>query len=82
MKKHPLLFLLIIPAQLLIDAVVFFFASMADTAIVDPAAQGHPMPVFTLIAFFVLGILTVAAVIVAIVLTIRGVVRKRRGNVQ
>ncbi len=76
--KIPWLWLLLIPGKIVLDIIVFCAAAALDTYIVpDPNAMGHPAPVFTLIAFLVLPILTVIVIILSIILV---AVSKSRRN--
>jgi hypothetical protein len=68
-RKSPWRWLLLIPGKIILDIIVFCAAVAIDTHVVpDPNALGHPAPAFTLIAFFVLPVLTVIVIIVSIIL--------------
>lgn len=73
-RKNPLRWLLLIPLQLLISALIFCVGILADNAFwsnADAAGMGHPVPVFTLlgtgIAFGLLVIVVIVSIIAAIV---------------
>ena len=69
--KHPgyaFLWLLLIPAQLVIDAVLVFAAAYGDVAMADPTAHGHPAPALVILASVVAVILTIAVVVISLIL--------------
>ncbi len=80
--KHPafsLLWLVMIPVQLLLDAGMITLGTLADTAIANPEALGHPAPAFTLIAGFLALIFIVVIFLLSVTLTIiRFVVLKKK----
>ena len=68
-KPSPVLWLLLIPAQLVLDVILFWLAVFVDTAILpDPNALGHPAPALTLISVIVLPVITIIVGIIAIIL--------------
>lgn len=71
--------LLLIPLALLIAALLFYGASMADLAIANSAenAVGHGMPAVTLIAFLPVCGITLYLIILAIVRTVKKARRKK-----
>ena len=77
-KIRPLKWLLLIPIQVIIDALVMWGATYLDSVIYSDAAnmQGHPAPAFTLIAFMLFGLITIVVFIVAIIMFIVSCVRK------
>ena len=51
--KHPafaLLWLIMIPVQIILDVVMISLGALADTSMANPEALGHPAPAVTLIA--------------------------------
>ena len=65
------LWLLIIPAQLVMDVILIALGAYIDSRIFDnPGVQGHGMPVFTVIMPIIALLFTIIAVIVSIVLVI------------
>ena len=74
----PFKWLLLIPIQVLIDALVMWGAVYLDSLIYSDAAnmQGHPAPAFTLIAFMLFGIITLVVFVIAIIMFIVSCVRK------
>ncbi len=74
MKKNPaaaFLWLLLIPLQLVLNAVLISLGAYADVSLANPASQGHPAPAFSLLAalagVFITIIVTVAAIIITAV---------------
>ena len=74
----PFKWLLLIPIQIVIDALVMWGAAYLDSVIYADAAnmQGHPAPAFTLIAFMLFGLITVVIFAVAIIMFLVSCVRK------
>ena len=70
--------LLLIPIQLVLDLVLFFFGAYLDTRIVNSNAVGHPAPAFTLIFSLLAVVATVVVIIFAIVRSIVLYNKKRR----
>ena len=79
-KKHPLCWLLLIPGQLLLDGLLLFGAVQLDVMMQAPTPEtiGHPMPAITLLAFFLLAVITLLVVIVSLIMTVRGVLKEKR----
>ena len=74
----PFKWLLLIPIQIVIDALVMWGAVYLDSVIYSDAAnmQGHPAPAFTLIAFMLFGLITLVVFAIAIIMFIVSCVRK------
>ncbi len=85
-RKSPLkalLWMLLIPGQLFLDAVFFCLGASMDAALFSnrPAdAVGHGMPVFTMLIGIVLVIVTIIVILVAIILTITRMIIINRNN--
>ncbi len=80
-KIHPLLNLLFIPGAALVDIIILFVAILIDSSkMPDAGGQGHAMPAFTIIAFFLIIIVSVAGVVLAIVLTITKSAKKKKAK--
>lgn len=79
-ELRPLMNLLLIPAQLVIDAIVIGLALWADVATFErpEGMLGTPFPIWGLIALCVMGLITVIVVIIAIVRTVFRCVQKRQ----
>ena len=66
-----LLWLLLIPAQLVIDVVLTTLGAYADTAVADTANNiGHPAPGLVLLALGVAGVFTLIVPLASIIITI------------
>ena len=82
MKKRnlsPLLWLLLIPAQIGVGALLLRLGVWIDGAIFsNPGAEGHGMPVFSFMALLIAAAGTVIVAIVSVVLTVLGFRRRRR----
>ena len=80
--KHPafaLLWLIMIPVQIILDVVMISLGALADTSMANPEALGHPAPAVTLIAGIVAVIFTIFILLLSITLTIiRFVILKKR----
>ena len=84
-KQNPLtalLWLLLIPAQLIAGALFILLGTVLDSYIFSGAGsgQGHPAPFLTLIFALLAGGATVIIIIVSIVLTIVHLVKNLRQN--
>lgn len=81
-EKGPLRYLLNIPLQLLIDGAVLALAANLDLSMADPNPEhlGHPFPVFTLIAAFLFGVITVVVVLSSIIKALKAWKRKRENK--
>jgi len=79
-SRSPFLWLLLIPGQLLLDAVLVMTGPMLDTAIFSgsQAEGGHGLPIFSLLFLLLAAVATVAAVIVALVKTAAGLRRRKK----
>jgi hypothetical protein len=77
---HPAKWLLLIPFQLVADVVLLVLGAYIDSNLYTNAAQtpGHPAPAFTLISGMLVIVLTVIAVIVAIIMFISSLIKKHR----
>ncbi|MCR5775399.1 MAG: hypothetical protein K6G42_09985 [Lachnospiraceae bacterium] len=64
------LWLLLIPAQLIIDILLISGAAYGDVAMADPTANGHPAPALSILAFLAAVLFTVIVIIVSLILTI------------
>ena len=65
------LWLLIIPAQLMVDVILISLGAYMDSRLFENSGvQGHGMPIFTVIMPIVALVLTIIAVIVSIALVI------------
>ena len=84
-ERSPWLWLLLIPAQLILLALSFLGGALLDLAIFSNSGQGqgHGAPIFTVILPLIVGVCTVAAVVVSLVgLTVGPVRRKKRRSAQ
>ena len=79
-EPQPLLNLLLIPAQLVIDVIVICLAMWVDVATFDPpeGMLGTPFPVWGLLAACLMAVVTIVVVIVAIVRTVSRSVQKKQ----
>ena len=78
-KLAPLWFLVMIPAQILLDVGIVYLCTLGDVALFsnpDPETLGHGVPVFSIIGVGVAGFLTIIVVILSIVLTVINLVRR------
>jgi len=72
-KLKPLLWLLMIPAQLGLSLLLLSLAARIDAAWGGAAGSaGHPAPVLTLIASAILFLATLIVIVLSIVLTAKG----------
>ena len=72
-SKHPifaLLWLLLIPAQLVIDTIIISLAAYGDVSMADPDGGGHPAPALSILASLAAVILTIIVFIISIILVI------------
>ena len=80
--KHPafaLLWLIMIPVQIILDVVMISLGAFADTSMANPEALGHPAPAVTLIAGVVAVIFTIIILLLSITLSVvRFVILKKR----
>ena len=80
--KHPafaLLWLLMIPVQIVLDVAMISLGAFADTSMANPEALGHPAPAVTLVAGILAVIFTIVVFLLSITLTIvRSVILKKR----
>ncbi len=66
-----LLWLLLIPAQLIVDIVLITLGAYADTAVADTSNNiGHPAPGLVLLALAVAAVFTVIVPVFSIIITI------------
>ena len=79
-KIHPARWLLLIPLQLVADVVILVLSAYIDSNLYSNAAQtpGHPAPAFTLIGGLLVMVLTVIAIIVAIIMFISSLIKKHK----
>ena len=71
--RHPifaLLWLLLIPAQLVIDAILISLAAYGDVSLADPDALGHPAPALSILASLAAVLFTGIVFIISITLVI------------
>ena len=74
-----LLWLLLIPAQLVIDLVLTTLGAYADTAAADTANNlGHPAPGLIFLAIVMAGLFTVIISVFAVIMTIARFVKLNR----
>ena len=72
-SKHPvfaLLWLLLIPAQLVIDTIIISLAAYGDVSMADSHALGHPAPALSILASLAAVVITIIVFIISIILTI------------
>lgn len=74
-KVSPLRWLLLIPGQLLAGVFFVWIGIRLDLMIFASGEGGHGIPIFSAI-FFVIAAVTIVVLILAVVLTIRGFLRK------
>ena len=85
-RKSPLkalLWMLLIPGQLLLDVIFFSLGASMDAALFSnrpEGAVGHAMPVFTMLIGTVVAIVTIIVILVAIILTITRMIIINRNN--
>lgn len=73
MKVKALKYLLIIPVILLLDLLILAGAAMLDVQILPAADEqtvGHGAPVFTILSFLPIAVITGAGVLVSVALTL------------
>ena len=75
-KVSPLLWLLLIPGQLLVSIFFVWIGIRLDFMIFSGGEGGHGIPVFSAIFFVIAAAVTIVVLILAVVLTIRGFLRK------
>ena len=75
-KVSPLLWLLLIPGQLLAGAFFVWIGICLDLVIFSGGEGGHGIPIFSAIFFVIAAAVTIVVLILAVVLTIRGFLRK------
>ncbi|MBO4901792.1 MAG: hypothetical protein J5518_03250 [Lachnospiraceae bacterium] len=83
--KHPavaLFWLILIPAQIILDVVMITLGAYADTAIANPEAHGHPAPAVVLLATFIAVVFTVIVPLFSVIITIvrYNILKKRYKN--
>lgn len=71
-----LLWLLLIPGQLLAGIFFVWIGILLDFMIFSGGEGGHGIPVFSAIFFVIAAAVTIVVLILAVVLTIRGFLRK------
>ncbi|MBE6992955.1 MAG: hypothetical protein E7430_10390 [Ruminococcaceae bacterium] len=78
MKKQasPLLWLLLIPGQLIVGILFVFVGTRIDLALFSGSGYGHGIPIFSVIFLLIAAVVTLIVVVLSIVLVIRGY-RKR-----
>lgn len=74
------LYLLLIPAQIGLDVLLFYGGLYLDGAMYnpDPNQPGHAVPIFTGLAVAVASLMTLAIIVLALILTIVSLVRRRK----
>lgn len=79
-ERSPWLWLLMIPAQLVILLLSVYGGAALDAAIFAHAGdvQGHGIPIFSVLLPLVAGAITVGVIIASVVLLIVGLVRRSR----
>jgi hypothetical protein len=75
-KESSLLWLLLIPGQLLVSIFFVWIGIRLDFMIFSGGEGGHGIPVFSAIFFVIAAAVTIVVLILAVVLTIRGFIRK------
>ncbi len=75
-KVSPLLWLLLIPGQLLAGVFFVWIGMCLDLMIFSGGEGGHGIPVFSAIFFLIAAAVTIVVLILAVALTIRGFLRK------
>ena len=75
-KESSLLWLLLIPGQFLADIFFVAIGIRLDFMIFSGGEGGHGLPVFSAIFFVIAAAVTIVVLILAVVLTIRGFLRK------
>ncbi len=75
-KVSPLLWLLLIPGQLLAGVFFVWIGICLDLMIFSGGEGGHGIPVFSAIFSLIAAAVTIVVLILAVVLTIRGFLRK------
>ena len=75
-KESSLLWLLLIPGQLLVSIFFVWIGIRLDFMIFSGGEGGHGIPVFSAIFFVIAAAVTIVVLILAVVLTIRGFLRK------
>lgn len=72
MKNNPYSALLLIPILIVINIIILILSSLIDTQLIPWASNsgGHPVPVFTLLAFIVMPIIDIIGGIIAVVITV------------
>ena len=71
-----LLWLLLIPGQLLVSIFFVWIGIRLDFMIFSGGEGGHGIPVFSAVFFVIAAAVTIVVLILAVVLTIRGFLRK------
>ena len=74
------LYLLLIPAQIGLDVLLFYGGLYLDGAMYnpDPNQPGHAVPIFTGLAVAVAAFVTLAVIVIALIMTIVSLVRRCR----
>ena len=75
-KESSLLWLLLIPGQLLVSIFFVWIGIRLDFMIFSGGEGGHGIPIFSAIFFVIAAAVTIVVLILAVVLTIRGFIRK------
>ena len=71
--KHPafaLLWLIMIPVQIILDVVLVFLGALGDMSIANPEAYGHPAPGLVIVAVILAAIFTIIIPVISVVITI------------
>lgn len=78
-QASPLLWLLLIPCQLIVGALFAWSGTLLDRAIYANAeAYGHGVPIFSAIFLLIAAVVTLAVIVFALVKAVRGLRRQRR----
>ena len=84
MKKNggsPWRWLLLIPAQIVLGTLFVLLGTRLDLGLFsNPEAQGHGMPVFSALFLLIAAAVTLAVIILSLVLTVRGLRRRKRSE--
>jgi hypothetical protein len=77
-RRSPALWLLMIPAQLVLGALFSFLGMRIDIAIFSGGGQGHGAPIFSVLFPIIAVILTVVVIILSLILMAVGFSRRSR----
>lgn len=77
-QAPPLLWLLLIPIQLIAGVLFFFLGITLDRIIFSTPGQGHGMPIFSVLFLLIAAVVTLIVVVLVIVLVVRGYRKMRK----